>query len=208
MKTMTKMALISASVLSMGALSACQSTNAPKDNERSRMMKEHHSEQTRKLTPEQREEFKAKRAEQRQFFADMKKACDGKASGTAVQLKAGEKTVDGTCTMTFKADRKAMKQNMHKARAEHKQMRGEHRPMRGEMKGPMHMQKEPLTDAKRAELVKQFDQRLAERQALQQAIAKACQGKADGTAVQIKAGERSIDGKCQVRFKPTTPVKA
>ncbi len=45
---------------------------------------------------------------------------------------------------------------------------------------------EPLTDAKRAELTKQFDQRLAERQAKQQAIAKACQGKTDGTAIALK----------------------
>ena len=207
MKMMTKMALISAIVLSMGALTACQSTNAPQDNKHSRMMKEHHSEQARKLTPEQQEAFQAKRAEQRQFLADVKKACDGKAAGTAVQLKTGEQTISGTCTMSFKADRKAMKQEMQKAHAEHKPMRGEHRPMQGEMRG--HMQRgEVLTDAQRAEMVKQFDQRLAQRQAQQQAIAQACQGKANGSAVQIKAGERTIDGKCEVRFKPAAPAKA
>ncbi len=76
------------------------------------------------------------------------------------------------------------------------------------MNGPMHMRSaEPLTDAKRAELVKQFDQRLAERQAHQQAIAQACQAKANGTAVQIKSGERTIAGKCEVRFIPNAPFK-
>ncbi|WP_180078762.1 hypothetical protein [Acinetobacter sp. YH12251] len=194
MKQMTKIALIGASVLSMGALTACQSTTAPKDNDHGRMMKQHHGDQDRRMSPEQREHFKQMRAEQRQVFADMQKACDGKATGSTVQVKAGDKNIDGTCTMVFKADR----QDMKKAR-------GEHRPMRGDIRGQM-QRGEPLTDAKRAELTKQFDQRLAERQAKQQAIMKACQGKTDGSAVAIKVGEQQINGKCEVRFQPKAPV--
>ncbi|MEN8992427.1 hypothetical protein ABD624_10745 [Avibacterium paragallinarum] len=194
MKQMTKMALIGASVLSMGALTACQSTTAPKDNDHGRMMKQHHGDHDRRMSPEQREHFKQMRAEQRQVFADMQKACNGKATGSTVQVKAGEKNIDGTCTMVFKADR----QDMKKAR-------GEHKPMRGDMRGQM-QRGEPLTDAKRAELTKQFDQRLAERQAKQQAIMKACQGKTDGSAVAIKVGEQQINGKCEVRFQPKAPV--
>lgn len=213
MNNMTKMALVGASVLSMGALTACQSTSTPKDAEHGRMMKQHHGDQDRRMSPEQREHFKQMRTEQRQVFAEMKKACDGKAVGSAVQVKAGDKAIDGTCTMTFNADRKAMKQEMKNARGEHKPMRGEHRPMRGDMRGQM-QRGEPLTDAKRAELTKQFDQRLAERQAKQQAIMKACRGKTDGSAVAIKVGEQQINGKCEVRFQPkahvaptTAPVK-
>ena len=194
MKQMTKMALIGASVLSMGTLTACQSTTAPKDNDHGRMMKQHHGDQDRRMSPEQREHFKQMRAEQRQVFADMQKACNGKTTGSTVQVKAGEKNIDGTCTMVFKADR----QDMKKAR-------GEHRPMRGDIRGQM-QRGEPLTDAKRAELTKQFDQRLAERQAKQQAIMKACQGKTDGSAVAIKVGEQQINGKCEVRFQPKAPV--
>ncbi|WP_180163262.1 hypothetical protein [Acinetobacter sp. YH12069] len=194
MKQMTKMALIGASVLSMGALTACQSTTAPKDNDHGRMMKQHHGDHDRRMSPEQREHFKQMRAEQRQVFADMQKACNGKATGSTVQVKAGDKNIDGTCTMVFKADR----QDMKKAR-------GEHKPMRGDMRGQM-QRGEPLTDAKRAELTKQFDQRLAERQAKQQAIMKACQGKTDGSAVAIKVGEQQINGKCEVRFQPKAPV--
>ncbi|WP_180089823.1 hypothetical protein [Acinetobacter sp. YH12219] len=194
MKQMTKMALIGASVLSMGALTACQSTTAPKDNDHGRMMKQHHSDQDRRMSPEQREHFKQMRAEQRQVFAEMQKACDGKTTGSTVQVKAGDKSIDGTCTMVFNADR----QDMKKAR-------GEHRPMHGDMRGQM-QRGEPLTDAKRAELTKQFDQRLAERQAKQQAIMKACQGKTDGSAVAIKVGEQQINGKCEVRFQPKAPV--
>ncbi len=206
MNTMTKMALISASVLSMGALTACQSSTGPKDSEHSRMMHDR-GDHGRQMTPEQREQFKEKRAEQRQIFTEMKKACDGKAVGTAVQVKAGDKAIDGTCAMVFKADRKAMKQEMKNAGGEHKPMRGEHRPMRGHMQGPMDMQRgEPLTDAKRAELTKQFDQRLAERQARQQAVLKACQGKTNGTAVALKVGEQQINGQCEVRFQPKAPA--
>lgn len=205
MNNMTKMALVGASVLSMGALTACQSTSTPKDAQHGRMMKQHHSDQERHMSPEQREHFKKMRIEQRQVFAEMQKACDGKAVGSAVQVKAGDKAIDGTCTMTFNADRKAMKQEMKNARSEHKPMRGEHRPMRGDMRGQM-QRGEPLTDAKRAELTKQFDQRLAERQAKQQAILKACQGKTDGSAVAIKVGEQQINGQCKVRFQPKAPV--
>ena len=202
MNNMTKMALVGASVLSMGALTACQSTSTPKDAEHGRMMKQHHGDQDRRMSPEQREHFKKMRIEQRQVFAEMQKACDGKAVGSAVQVKAGDKAIDGTCTMTFNADHKAMKQEMKNARGEHKPMRGgEHRPMRGQMQ-----RGEPLTDAKRAELTKQFDQRLAEGQAKQQAIMKACQGKTDGSAVAIKVAEQQINGQCKVRFQPKAPV--
>lgn len=204
MNSMTKMALVGASVLSFGALTACQSTNTAKDkdSDQTRMMHGHHQNYERKMTPEQRQQFQQARTERKQLVEQIKQACDGKAAGTAVQIKAGDKTIDGTCVMTFKADHQAMK----KMRAEQQQMKGEYRPRRGEMKG-MHMQHgELLTDVKRAELTRQFDQRLAQRQAKQQAMLKACQGQAPGKAVQLKVGAQSIDGKCEIRFQPKAPV--
>jgi len=204
MNSMAKIALVSAGILSMGALSACQSSNTvkDKDNDQVRMMHGHHQKHERKMTPEQRQQFQQARTERKQLVEQIQKACDSKAAGTAVQIKAGDKTIDGTCVMTFKADHQAMK----KMRAEQQQMKGEHRPLRGEMKG-MHMQHgELLTDVKRAELTTQFDQRLAQRQAKQQAMLKACQGQAHGKAVQLKVGAQSIDGKCEIRFQPKAPV--
>lgn len=190
MNSMTKIALVGASVLSMGALTACQSTNTVKDtdNDHARMMHGHHQKHDRKMTPEQREKFQQARAERKQVIEQIQKACDSKAVGTAVQVKAGDKTVDGTCVMTFKADHKAAKH----MRGEHRSMKGEHRPMRGDINGMQMKRGEPLTNAQRAELTKQFDQRLAERQAKQQAILKACQGQTDGKAVQVKAGAQTI----------------
>lgn len=200
MQTMTKIALISASVLSMGALTACQSTSNVSSNDQPHMMK-HHEGKKQHLTPEQREQFKAKRAERMQFAKQLQQACDNKAVGSAIQVKSGNKTIDGTCKMVFKADRKDMKGQ----RGEYRGMKAEHHPMRTDMRGGM-MRGEALTDAKRAELTQQFDQRLAQRQAQQQAMLQACQGKKDGTAVQIKVGEQTVNGKCLVRFQPKAPA--
>ena len=203
MSSMIKMALVGASILGLGALTACQSTNTVKDHDHTRMMKDHHSKHERKMTDEQREQFQQARSERKQVFEQIKKACDDKTVGTAVQIQAGEKTLEGTCSMTFKPEHKAGQ----KMRAEHHSIKGEHRPMRGEMGNAMHMQHdEPLTDARRAELTQQFAQRLAERQAIQQAIAKACQGQTHGKAIQIRVGVQSIDGQCEIRFQPKAPV--
>ena len=200
MQTMTKIALISASVLSMGALTACQSTSNVAGNDHPHMMK-HHEGKKHHLSPEQREQFKAKRAERMQFAKQIQQACDHKAVGSAIQVKAGDKTIDGTCQMIFKADRK----DMQAQRGEHRGMKGEHHPMRGDFRRNM-MHGEVLSDAKRAELTKQFDQRLAQRQAHQQAILQACQAKKDGSAVQIKVGEKTVNGQCHVRFQPKAPA--
>ena len=193
MNNMTKIALISASILSVGALTACQSTTSSQDKDHSRMMKDHHGKHDRKMSPEQREQFEKSRAERKEVMKQIENACDNKANGSAVQITAGDKTIDGTCKMVFKPEHKAGGKKMH----------GNDRPMRGDVNGPVHIKRgEPLTDAKRAELTKQFDQRLAERQAREQAIEKACQGQSNGKAVQIKAGTQTIDGKCEVRFQP------
>ena len=205
MKAMTKIALISASVLSMGALTACQSTsNVNEQKDHSRMMKHHEGQKQHRLTPEQREQFKAARAERMQLHKQIQQACDGKAAGSAVQIKAGDKTIDGQCKISFKPDHKGITGQ----RGEFRSMRGEHRPMRGDVRQfKQHAaQTGALTDAKRAELVKQYDQRLAQRQARQQAMANACNGKTTGQTVQIKLGDKSVNGQCSLRFKPNTAV--
>ena len=206
---MSKIAILTASVLSVGALTACQTTTAPKDAKGSHQFDGRHADRMdRRMSPEQREVFKARQEERKAAFEQIKKACDGKAVGQAVQVKFGEKTVDGTCNIQFKVDRKAMKENMQKMRAEHRPMRGDINGMRmhrGEYDGHRGQQ-EPLTDAKRAELTQQYDQRLAKRQARQQAIAQACKGQTDGKAVQIKIGEQTLNGQCEVRFHPNAPI--
>jgi len=216
MNSMIKIALVSASVLSIGALTACQSTHTVKgkDSDHARMMHDHHQKHDHKMTPEQREQFQQTRAERKQVFEQIQKACDGKSVGQFVQIKAGDKTIDGTCSMRFKADRQDMKRMHKEMMGMHGEMKGTqmkdgHHPMRGEMKGMqgMRMQHgEPLTDAKRAELTKQFDQRLAQHQAHQQAMLKACQGQPNGKAVQVKMGTHTINGKCEVRFQPKAPM--
>jgi len=98
---------------------------------------------------------------------------------------------------------------MKTARADFRGMKGEHRPMRGDFRAvPGQASSETLTDAQRAEMVKKFDQRLARRQAQQQAMLQACQGKKDGAAAQIKLGDKMINGQCHVRFQPKAPIAA
>ena len=210
---MTKIALVGASVLSIGALTACQSTHTvkDKDSDHARMMHDHHQKHDHKMTPEQRKQFQQTRAERKQVFEQIQKACDNKAVGQSVQIKAGEKTIDGTCSMRFKADRQDMKRMHKEMMGMHGEMKGTHmksghHPMRGEMKGMQMQSAELLTDAKRAELTKQFDQRLAQHQAHQQAMLKACQGQPNGKAVQVKMGTHTINGKCEVRFQPKAPM--
>ena len=199
MNAMTKIAMLTTGLMTMGALTACQTTTAPQDQD-PRHLKAHHKQAN--MTPEQRELYKQKRAQRQQMFEQVKKACDGKAVGSAVQVKSGEHTIDGTCIITFKADRKEMKH----VRGEERGMKGEHRashqPMRGDVRSFNQSRGEPLTDAKRKELSERYNQRLAQRQAQQQAVAKACLGQTHGKAVQIKVGEKTINGHCQVRFHP------
>lgn len=199
MNNMTKMALVGATVLGMGALTACQSSHSPQDNEHARMMHDHQSKH--KMTPEQREQFHQARMEHKQFFEQMQKACDGKAVGQATQVNVGDKSMDGACVMTFKPDQKSD----WKMRDQRHSMNDEHRPMRGDMDGAM-KRHEPLTDAKRAELTQKFDQRLAERQAKQQAMQQACQGQPQGKAIQLKVGAQTINGQCKVQFQPKPPM--
>lgn len=195
MNAMSKIAIISASVLTMGALSACQTTTAPQEN---KQYKKHHHQH---ISAEMREKHRADKTERKAYFEQAQKACDGKAVGQAVQIKVADKVIDGSCNIYFKADRKDMKH-----------ARSEQRPMRDleQNRGLRHSSGELLTDAKRAELTKQFDQRLANRQAKQQAFLKACEGQTHAKAVQIKLNEKLINGQCQVRFQPkmlkTTPA--
>lgn len=201
MNTMSKIALITASVLSAGALTACQTTSTP--NEAKGPQKFDGPRSERHMTPEQREQFKKHKEERKAFAQQIKKACEGKAVGQAVQVKAGDKTIDGTCVTRFKIDRKDMKD----MRDHHRGMKGEHHPMKGDARGPIsHRNNEPLTDAKRAELTKQFEARLVQRQQREQAIFKACQGQTNGKTVQIKIADKTVNGQCQVRFQPNKPV--
>ena len=103
MNTMSKIAILTASVLSVGALTACQTTTAPKDAKGPHQFDGRHADRMdRKMSPEQREAFKARQEQRKQAFEQIKKACDGKAVGQAVQVKLGEKTIDGSCAIHFK----------------------------------------------------------------------------------------------------------
>lgn len=193
MKTMTKIALVTASLLSMGALTACQSTQGPKEDHQGHMMGEHRGHH-HKMSPEEREQMKQMRAQHKEMRQQMQKACDGKTIGQTVQVKAGDKTLDGTCNIVFKADRKAMgemKRDFAHGDKEHGRM------MRHD--GP---RMKDMTEEQRAQIQQQFEQKRAERKAQWEAVQKSCVGQADGKAIQVKLGDKLLDGKCVVKFQP------
>ena len=213
MPTMTKLALVTASVLSMGALTACQSTPTPQDvgptahgyQKHHGHQKHHADKRGQHLTPEQREQFKQGRAERQQVMKQIQQACEGKAAGQTVQIKANDKSINGSCQIRFVPDRAAMKKDHGQFAKEGKftkdakfspekmaPHRAESRTARGE----------PLTEAQQAEKKKLLEQRMAQRKAHQQAIQQACQGKSNGQSVQIKVSEQNINGQCKVLFQP------
>ena len=191
MKSTTKIALVTASLLSMGALTACQSTQAPKEGHQGHMMGDRHHDH-QKMSPEEREQMKQMRAQHKEMRQQMQKACDGKAIGQAVQVKTGDKTIDGTCNVVFKADRKAI--NEMKGDFNHNK---EHRMMRHD--GP---RMNEMTEEQRAQIQQQFEQKRAERKAEWDAIQKSCAGQPVGQAIKVKLGDKLLDGKCVVKFQP------
>ena len=198
MKAMTKIALVSASVLTMGALTACQSNPGPKEgNEGHSMMRggEHH-----KMSPEQREQFKQMRAERHEFKKQAKTACDNKAVGSAVSFQVNGKTVDGTCAINFRPDRDAMKvlrdNDRPKDQAEHRS--NLHFKRGQELTADQKVQLEQ----QRAERKAQFEQKRAERQVKWETLQTACAGQTNGKQIQAKIDDKLIPGTCFVHFKP------
>lgn len=199
MKANTKIALVTASILSMGALTACQSTTSPKPEQDGRMMGHHKHD--RHMSPEQREQFKQMRAERQAFHEQIQKACDGKTVGQTAQVKAGEKTVDGTCNMVFKADRKALRELKGDFRQDQGRMMHDRS---GHHRGDRHMQQ--MSEEQRAQLQQQREQKRAEHQAQWETMQKACAGQTNGKTIQVKIGEKTIDGTCFVKFQAQKPV--
>ena len=189
MKALTKIALVTTGLLSMGALTACQSTQAPQTDKNAQSMvhgKHHH-----KMSPEKREKMQKMREQRKAVHEQMQKACDGQAVGYTTQIKVGDKAIDGTCQLVFKADHKAMKEMKQHAQHHHKS----------------HSKMKEMTEQQRAELKQKFEQKRTERKAQWQALQQACAEQSNGKTIQVKLGEKIIDGQCVIKFQPQKPVK-
>lgn len=205
MNTLKKLAVITTSLIGAGALTACQSNTTPNEVQKSQQFKAEHSQ---RFSPEKREEMRQLKAERKQVFEQIRNICEGKKVGTAVEVKAGEKTIPGTCAIRFEADRKDLRQmksaKQGDAEKQTKEVQKPSRPMPNDFshRHPA----EPLTDARRAELVKNYDQRLIQRQVKEQAFAQACQNQTSNKVIQLKVGEQTINGQCKVYFQPNQPA--
>ncbi len=197
MKAMTKIALVSASILSMGALTACQSNPGAKEGADGHPMMhggEHH-----KMSPEQREQMKQMRAERHEFKKQAKSACDNKAVGSAVSFQVNGKTIDGTCAINFRPDRDAMKALRDTDRAKDK---ADHTKLHFKRGQELTADQKAQLEQQRAERKAQFEQKRAERQAKWEAIQSACAGQSNGKQIQVKMDDKLIPGTCFVHFKP------
>lgn len=176
---MKKIAIASSAVCATLLLSACQSNTQVQQPKHERMLKQHQDGRM------------AKHQHMRSMHKATQHACVGKKVGDPVNLTLGQRQLNGSCEMVF------MPERGQKALKSHYKMQASQPKSRNSV----------LTDAERAEMVKQFDLRLAQRQAQQKAIQTACQGQSAGKAVHITFADQTINGQCQLKFKPQLQTK-
>lgn len=195
---MTKIALVSASLLEYGASTACQLPRAvqDKDGDHPRMMRDHHPKHERTLHPSSVSSGNRPVANADNFMKSMKQPVTAKRPVLRSKSRQAKNPCGGPAWPRSSPD------------WEMKNMRREHRDMQGWNERHAYDAIPWTADGcERAELTQQFDQRLADTSAHQQAVFKACQGKANGTAVQVKVGTHSVNGTCEVRFQPNSTVQ-
>lgn len=124
-------------------------------------------------------------------YGAMQKACVGQAVGSTTTVQFKDQNLTGQCELIFKP--KSL------SKAQYAALKHQEKPDSPRM---MFKKSEPLTDAKRTEMVKQYEQHLIERQTKQTALANACKGEHHGKAVTIQFGQQQQHGICQLMFKP------
>lgn len=78
----------------------------------------------------------------------------------------------------------------------------EHRMMHdGPREGHHRMKHREITPEQKAA----WEQHRAERQARFEQVQKACDGKANGQAVNVQVGDKTLEGTCNLRFEPKRP---
>lgn len=63
-----------------------------------------------------------------------------------------------------------------------------------------------LSAEERAKFEQKFQEHHAQREAKYKALQQACEGKV-GQTINVKLGEQTVEGKCEVHFKPTKPER-
>lgn len=99
MNAFAKVLLVSATLLSMGTLTACQSMTQPHDPAMQAGPQDPHHRHHR--GPRMSEQEMAKHKAE---FEQFKQACSNQAVGAKVQVKLEDKTIAGTCELHFKPD--------------------------------------------------------------------------------------------------------
>ncbi|QER38714.1 heavy-metal resistance [Acinetobacter suaedae] len=113
----TKLVLMTALLGAAMGLTACQSTPTQKP---SMEADQHHTHHKRELTPEQRAEWQAKRAQRLEHREQMREkhkaerakieqACQGKQIGERANVQLNNRIIEGTCEIRFTPDKSQFK---------------------------------------------------------------------------------------------------
>src|SRR5574343_178533 len=98
MNLFAKVALVSAVILSMGTLTACQSMTKPHDPPMQAGPQDpHHRHHAPRMSEQDMAKHKAE-------FEQFKQACSNQPVVAKVQVKLADKTIAGTCELRFKPD--------------------------------------------------------------------------------------------------------
>lgn len=191
LNTTKKCSLLAVGAMSLLMLGGCQinlgqpDSNSKMHHQQMHKSKGHHSDERKYSSHHRMHEHR------HAAFAAMQKACVGQTVGSTTAVQFKDQSLSGQCELVFKPqplskEQRAALKNQPKSDSPRTMLKKD----------------EPLTDAKRAEMVKQYEQRLIERQAKQTALTNACKGQSDGKALTIQFGKQQQQGTCQLMFKP------
>ncbi|WP_343595675.1 hypothetical protein [Acinetobacter sp.] len=180
MNTLSKITIATAALLSMGALTACQSTaNRPDQPTRG---SHHHP-----LTDQEKEQRRAN-------FEQIKQACNGKSVGDSAQVTFNNgKTITGQCELGFRPTPPAGQMAPQNAPMPAPNATGDQPPM----PAPNVTGDQPPMPPKDQAMMRHHKHR-GDFKVFQHV----CDGRTAGQALKVTFKDKTVFGTCEVKFRP------
>lgn len=198
MNTLSKIAIATATLLSMGALTACQSTATRPDQPQ----QGHHLRHGHQMTPQEQEQRRAN-------FEQMKQACDGKNAGDAAQVSFKDKTISGQCQLSFRPNPPPAGQAMPQPRD------GQPAPQNAQLPPPQDGQPAPApqngqlppppqngANGQPPMPPKDHMMKHHKHRGDFKAFQHVCDGRTAGQALKVTFKDKTVFGTCEVQFRP------
>lgn len=200
MNASSKLGLITLSLITVTGLTACQSTQSTTSTQSDQAqhhhghMKSHHGEANK-----HKHNKRQHSAGRQQMFEQMQAACKDKTAGQRLDVKIKDKTVSGQCQLAFQAnDPKQFKTQFKSMMQQHMPKDSTARLSRADLEKLTVEQRTIYRNEKRELNQAQREQHRQQWQNIQAQ----CQGKTIGAPVQVKFGDQTISGQCQLQFQP------